>query len=92
MPIYKVIKQNRIVEDFIPDKIARVVRAAGVTDTQAKKIASVVSEWITHQTQPTPTTFIRNEVISALQNIDPYVAGLFQWYEKSKDDMNTATR
>jgi len=80
-----VLKRDGSFEEFQPAKIARVVKAAGLTDEQADLLAKQVAEWVDNSGQnPISTLQIRNEVVEKLRKVNTYVAGLFEWYEENK--------
>ena len=79
-------KRDGSLEEFIPEKIIRVLLAAGLEEDSALIVASNVADWATSQPSPTLTSLqIRDQVLIELDKVDPYIAGLFRWYQKSKD-------
>ncbi len=78
-------KRDGSVEDFIPEKIAQVLIAAGLEEDKSLTITTAISDWASSQESPIPSTAIRDEVLKLLDEIDPYIAGLYRWYQKSKD-------
>lgn len=85
-----VIKRDGATEHFQPDKIVRVVKAAGLTPKQSQMLATKVAKWaiewvkIKRQTKIT-TLEIRAKVIEELHQVNQYAANLFTWYQKTKD-------
>lgn len=90
----RVIKRDGTVEDFQPNKIARVVRAAGLTSKQSQMLATKVAQWaikwVKIKKQAKITTLeIRMKVIEELHQTNEYAANLFAWYQKTKDRHST---
>jgi len=82
----KVIKRDGSIEDFNQNKIARVVKAAGLNDNRAQKLAKKVAEWLEAKKQAQVTSLqIRDKVIEELQKVDKYAANLFVSYQKTKE-------
>jgi transcriptional regulator NrdR family protein len=81
-----VIKRDGSKEPFDPEKISRVVQAAGLEVDLAQKLTRDISIWINALGQSEVSSLkIRDEVITELESLDEYVAGLFRWYQKTKD-------
>jgi len=82
----QVIKKDGSREDFNPDKIARVVAAAGLATDQSRELAERITQWFQSQRKTQITTLeIRNKVIEELSKVDRFAANAFTWYEKTKD-------
>lgn len=80
-----VLKRDGSIEEFQPTKIARVVKAAGLTEERGDALAKNVAEWAQNQEQDQISTLqIRNKVLEELEKVNAYAAGLFKWYEKTK--------
>lgn len=69
----------------MPEKIARVTKAAGLEAKEAKLLASKVADWV-HKSgkEQVSTLEIRDKVVAELRKVNQYVANLFEWYEKNK--------
>jgi len=81
----QVVKRDGKCEDFVCDKISKVLTAAGLEETKAKEVASKISDWVDNQHLPQITSLqIRDQVQVELDRTDTYVAGLFRWYQKTK--------
>jgi transcriptional regulator NrdR family protein len=82
----QVIKRDGLKEDYSQEKIARVVAAAGLSPEQAQELSAKVTDWIfnSHLSEITSLQ-IRDRVIKELRKINPNIAHLFIWYEKTKD-------
>lgn len=81
-----VIKRDGIKEAFDPEKISRVVEAAGLTKEQSKLLAQTVTDILVQNRKNEVTSFeIRKLVIEELYKVNTYAADLFSWYEKTKD-------
>ena len=82
----QVIKKDGTLEDFEKDKIERVTLAAGLSQEQAKKLASDIEKWVESLGKnQIPTLQIRNQVLSELNHLNQFAANAFLWYEKTKD-------
>ena len=80
----KVIKRDKSEEPFDQEKIIRVVKAAGLTNTQAKELADYVSNWARGKDKITSLE-IRDKVLHKLKELNKYAADMFEWYQKTKD-------
>ena len=83
--IIKVIKTSGEEESFKPEKIAKVVEAAGLTADQASKLAQEVTDWVlSKNADKIEVGKIRTKVTKLLKEKSPYAAGLYEWYGKVK--------
>lgn len=80
-----VIKRDGTKDNYNPEKIKSVLTAAGLETDDIKKLISNIDNWITNQNKEMTTLEIRDQVITQLETLNPYVAGLFKWYQKTKD-------
>jgi transcriptional regulator NrdR family protein len=85
MKKYIVIKRDGTKEDFQPEKIARVAKATGLSEEEANVLAQNVANWIPTQQVPITTLQIRDKVLEELKGGHSYAAGLYEWYEKTKN-------
>lgn len=84
---FRVIKKDGSKEPFNTNKIYQVVLAAGLNPDQAKTVSDNVTNWVnSNKTAEINSSTIRTKVIEQLQKVDRYVAGLFTWYEKTKEN------
>ena len=84
--ILKVLKRDGTTELFDPQKICRVTKAAGLEPEQAEHLAKEVEQWVySTGKNPIPSLEIRIHVLTLLEEIKPYSAGIYEWYEKTKD-------
>lgn len=82
----KVKKRDGRIEEFKEEKIARVVKAAGLEDDKAKRVASKITSWAKAKNEnPIASVSIRDQIIVELQKINRRAADFFIWYEKNKD-------
>lgn len=82
----QVVKRDGRFEDFNPENITKVTKAAGLNDEQAQAMAAEISEWIKSLNKEKVTTLeIRNKVTEELKKVDQSAYNLYVWYEKSKD-------
>jgi transcriptional regulator NrdR family protein len=80
-----VIKRDGSKQEYHPDKIIQVLEAAGLEVAQSIQVAQGVTDWIEKQNKSEVTSLeIRDKVIDQLQIVNPQVAGLFRWYQKTK--------
>jgi transcriptional regulator NrdR family protein len=81
-----VVKRDGSREPFSTAKIAKVVKAAGLTQKQTQELIREISLWLAGLNTSTITSIqIRDQIITLLQQIDPYVGNLFSWYQKTKE-------
>ncbi len=79
-------KRDGTVEPFAPEKIKKVVRAAGLDENQANTLVANVLRWAqTHDDQTITSLVIRDRVLHELKIIDEYAANMFAWYQKTKE-------
>lgn len=82
----KVLKLDGSTEDFDLKKIKRVVVAAGLTEEQGQKLVDNIGQWAISLNKTTVSVKdIRDQVYEGLKKVSSYAAGLFSWYEKTKD-------
>jgi transcriptional regulator NrdR family protein len=81
----KIIKRDGSVERFNMAKIARVVHAAGLNESQSKKLAKAVSVWIDSQPEEVSSLVVRDRVQEELKKVNTNASNLFAWYEKTKE-------
>lgn len=82
----KVVKRDGKIEKYNPEKIIRVVMAAGLTKAQAQELAKKVTSWVKLlKDKSIPSLRIRDKVIQEIQKSDKYSANAFIWYQKIKD-------
>jgi transcriptional regulator NrdR family protein len=82
----KVIKRDGSIEDFLPEKIARVVKAAGLEPKKARALVNTLNDWaVASPKEEISSLEIRDKVLTELKKTDTSVANLFAWYQKTKD-------
>lgn len=83
---FQVKKRNGELEPFDQQKIARVVAAAGLTPDESRQLAASIASWVKASGKnPISSLAIRDKVIEEMKKINNYAAGLYQWYEKTKE-------
>lgn len=83
---FKVKKRDGGLEDFAADKIHRVVVAAGLTAEQAKLLVERIVQWARGHREPHLSSLtIRDRVLAELRKIHAPAAGMFAWYQKTKE-------
>jgi len=81
-----VIKRDGSREKFSEKKIAKVVKAAGLTEEKARALAQKVTMEIGELGRNEVTSKkVREHVTRELKKADPYAFGLYVWYERTKD-------
>jgi transcriptional regulator NrdR family protein len=82
----QVIKRNGSKELFDPEKIDRVVVAAGLSPDKATTLVKNISDWVTNQKSgEISSLLLRDKVIEELEKSDEYAANMFAWYQKTKE-------
>ncbi|KKQ52714.1 hypothetical protein A2865_01760 [Candidatus Woesebacteria bacterium RIFCSPHIGHO2_01_FULL_39_17] len=82
----KVVKRNGKLEAYNPEKIIRVLKAAGLDQVASLKLTERISTWLLEREKPQVTSLqIRDRVIVEIQKVDKEVAKKFISYEKYKD-------
>lgn len=82
----KVVKRDKVVEGYDPEKIKKIVIASGLSTDQAKKLVSVVNKWLKKSEKAQVTSLqIRDRVLIEIQKINEDAARKFIWFEKYKD-------
>lgn len=82
----KVRKSNGATEEFREEKIAKVVKAAGLTEEKAAALAQKVArEVMMLGKEEVSSKSIRKMVTRELKEADDYAYGLYVWYEKVKE-------
>jgi len=80
-----VLKRDGSSEPFQPEKIVRVLLAAGLEEAKSQGLADQLAAWAAGLGQPQITSLqIRDQVQAELDVTNPYIAGLFRWYQKTK--------
>lgn len=81
-----VVKRGGSKEPFDPEKISRVVAAAGLRPVEASELAEGVARWVELQDKSEITSIeIRDRVFRELEKVDKYASGLYAWYQNLKD-------
>jgi len=81
-----VIKRNGSIEPYDPEKIVRVITAAGLRPIDASELARTITDWIEKQGVFEVTTIqIRDQIFKELEKVDRHASGLFAWYQNLKD-------
>jgi len=82
----KVVKRNGKIEIFDPEKIIKVLKAAGLDQVGAEKLTAKIINWLNERGKPQVTSLqIRDRVIIEIQKVDRAAAERFISYEKYKD-------
>lgn len=80
-----ILKRDGSTESFQPEKIVRVLLAAGLEEDSTQAIADHVAAWAAGLNEPQITSLqIRDQVQAELDQVNSYIAGLFRWYQKTK--------
>ncbi|OGM20118.1 hypothetical protein A2714_00970 [Candidatus Woesebacteria bacterium RIFCSPHIGHO2_01_FULL_38_9] len=82
----KVVKRNGKVEDYNQEKIVRVLKVSGLTEDEAKKLASSVTTWLNESKKDKVTSLqIRDKVVVEIQKVNKVAADKYISYERYKD-------
>ncbi|MFV1917359.1 MAG: ATP cone domain-containing protein [Patescibacteria group bacterium] len=88
---FRVVKRDGKLEDFEKGKIERVLKAAGLTGQEAMNLTRKVVDWITSLDQrKVNSTQIKDKVHEELKKVNEYSAGLYEWYERTKEKEETS--
>lgn len=81
-----VTKRDNSTSDYVPEKITRVVKEAGLSQKEAAKLTSSITKWLKELNRPKITSLqIRDKVIIEIQKTNEVAAKKFIWFEKYKD-------
>lgn len=81
-----VIKRDGSKEPFDPEKIDRVVVAAGLTPDQATELVERINVWVKDKNVNEISSLdLRDKVIEELKHTDTYASNMFEWYQKTKE-------
>lgn len=79
-------KRDGSVEPFEPQKIKKVVIAAGLDENRANTVVANIVAWAQgHDDQTITSLSIRDRVLHELKLMDEYSANMFAWYQKTKE-------
>jgi transcriptional regulator NrdR family protein len=81
----KVVKRDGAREPFDPEKIANVLKTAGLNPEDSQKVAAKVADWVNSQKLPEISSLqIRDQISEILTSVNKQVADFFNWYQKTK--------
>lgn len=81
-----IIKRNSKAEVFDSRKIDRVVKAAGLTEDQAKKLVETISQWVSSlNIEQLHSVQLRDKVLEEMRKLNKNAANMFAWYQKTKE-------
>jgi transcriptional regulator NrdR family protein len=81
----QIIKRDKTREEFQPQKIKRVVIAAGLTESESETLMNNLNNWVdANKFETLEVTSLRNKVVEELSALNKYAADLYQWYEETK--------
>jgi transcriptional regulator NrdR family protein len=79
-------KRDGSIEPYEEDKIAHVVKAAGLSGDLARALSVKVTAWINSLSEPSISSLvIRDKVLELLTSTDKNVANFYRWYQKTKE-------
>lgn len=88
-----VVKRNGNREPFDPEKITKVISAAGVRPVEASEISENIARWVEGlRAKEVSSIAIRDQVFKELENVDKYASGLYVWYQNLKDKKYQAAK
>ena len=83
----KIKKRDGNWESFDFAKIEKVVIASGLAHDKAKKLSKQVADWVKQENKNELSSLeIRDRIIIELEKMDLNAAGLYKWYQKTKDE------
>lgn len=83
----EVIKRDGSKEKYSPEKIERVVKAAGLSESKTHTLVNELNTWIqTLNTNEIESLQIRDKVTEELKKLDEYSANMYMWYQKTKEN------
>jgi transcriptional regulator NrdR family protein len=81
-----IVKRNNSLELYNPQKIKRVVMAAGLSEEMATSLVSTIEKWLRSlKTEQLSSITLRDEVLNELKKVSTTAANLFAWYQKTKE-------
>ncbi len=84
--IKKVEKRDGTLEDYDPEKIKKVVLAAGLLEDKAKELVTAVNAWaMNYDKEVVDSILVRDRILIEIQKLDEYVAKEFSDYQRYKD-------
>lgn len=82
----KVIKRDGTAEKFSPDKIHKVMRAAGMSEEQTKLLIASIMSWIAAlNIESIDSVKLRDAILDEMKKLNKPAAGLFEWYQQTKE-------
>jgi transcriptional regulator NrdR family protein len=83
----KVIKRDESSEDFSPEKLGRVVCAAGLNEEQSKLLIESIKSWLVSLgVNDIKSTKLRDAILDEMEKLNKPAAGLFRWYQQTKEE------
>ena len=83
---FRVVKRDKVLEDFNEAKIVNVLEASGLSHEDAQHICVVVFQWAEDTKKPLVTTLqIRDRIITELQKTNKDAASHYVAYEQNRD-------
>jgi len=82
----KVTKRNNTTIDYSPEKITKVVEAAGLSKEEAIDLTEAINKWLNERNDEKVASIqIRDRVIVEIQKRNESAAKKYIWFEKYKD-------
>ncbi len=85
----EVVKRDNTKEPYSEEKVRRVVEAAGLDPNQSVVFAQAITNWLLEAEKSIINSLeLRDKVLAELRSTDENAANLFEWYQKTKGDVN----
>ena len=82
----KVQKRDGKLEDYDPEKIKKVVKAAGLDEVKTEKLVKDINKWVSTLKKEKITSLqIRDRILVVIQKLDDYASKKYIWWERYKD-------
>lgn len=86
----EITKKDGSKEKFDPQKIERVLKAAGLNNEQTKIVTEKIIEWVKNNAEyEVSSQDIRKRVYKELQEVDKYTANFYKWYKNTEGKSTT---
>ncbi len=80
-------KRDGVLESYSPEKIKRVLLAAGCTQDQANRLIKIIDAWFIEIKKEIVTSLeVRDKLLAELPSVNETAANLYRWYESTKAD------
>jgi len=82
-----IIKRDQAKEPYSENNVFKVVKAAGLNESQAQNLSESITNWINSVSKTEISSLdVRDQVLERLKTINEDAANLYAWYESTKDN------